>query len=205
MRRAVAGVIVVVAALVLTACPDDGDPTVESGGTTTSTSTADTSTSSTGPTSTTAAPGSCPANTEKQIAAAVTPRANMTALRAAHQPGFDRIVFEFTGTAPGFEVEYVDKPLHEDGSGNEVPLRGQFALHVRMENASGYDFEKGAASYTGPNRIRPADTTVVEELARTGDFEGVLSWAIGVKAKAGFRVRQLTDPPRLQIEVCAAP
>lgn len=199
MRRAL--VLSLASMLLFTACPDDGDPTVESGTTTSSVSTSSTAPSSTS----TSEAAACPANTEKQVAAAVTPRANMTALRAAHQPGFDRIVFEFTGTAPGFEAEYVDKPLHEDGSGNEVPLRGQFALHVRMENASGFDFDKGAPSYNGPYRLRPADTTVVEELARTGDFEGVLSWAIGVKTKAGFRVRQLSDPPRLQIEICAAP
>lgn len=190
--------------LVLTACPDDGDPTVQSGGTSSSSPSSPSSTEAAESTSSTAAIA-CPANTDKQVTAARTPRANMTALRAAHQPGFDRIVFEFTGTAPGFEVEYVDKPLHEDGSGAEVPLRGQFALHVRMENASGFDFERGVPSYNGPYRLRPADTTVVEELARTGDFEGVLSYAVGVKSKAGFRVRQLTDPPRLQIEICAAP
>ena len=199
-------VLLVAAVLLLTACPDDGDPTVGADGTTTSSTPGSTGSTDTSVGSATSSPTvACPANTEKQEAPPVAPRALHTDLRAAHQPGFDRIVFEFTGAAPGYVVEYVPKPLHEDGSGNEVTLRGQFALQVRMENASGYDFDRQAPSYTGSNRVRPSDTTVVEELVRTGDFEGILTWAIGLKAKNGFRVRQLSDPPRLQVEICAAP
>lgn len=199
----------VLMALLAAGCSDDKDDgDVKAQGTTTTTAGGGSTTTTAGSgdsTTTTGGAAACPANTTKQSAGPVSTRAQLTDVRAAHQPGFDRIVFEFTGAAPGFDVEYVSKPVHEDGSGEEVPLRGQFALSVRMENASGYDMNTGRATYNGPTRIRPSDTTVVEEVVQTGDFEGVLNWHIGTKSKAGFRVRQLANPPRLQVEVCAAP
>jgi hypothetical protein len=143
---------------------------------------------------------------DQQTAPARQPRAELTAIRTGQADGFDRVVFEFSGTSPGYRVAYVDKPLHEDGSGNEVPLKGGHAIEVHMDNASGYHLEGDSSgpTYTGPNRITPTGTGQIVELARTGDFEGVLAWAIGVKDKVGFRVSRLDSPPRLLVEVCSA-
>lgn len=146
----------------------------------------------------------CPANTDPQNAGGREPRAELTAVRAAHQPNFDRVVFEFDGTAPGFRVAYGKRPVTEDASGREVAVRGKYVLEVRMENASGYHLagDDSHSTYTGPKRIRPSDTLVIEEIVWTGDFEGILNWVVGLKEKNGFRVRQLTAPPRLMIEIC---
>jgi hypothetical protein len=35
----------------------------------------------------------------------------------------------------------------------------------------------------------------------TGDFEGVLSWAIGLRKSSPFRVSELKDPARLIIDI----
>lgn len=210
--------VVVLALVVLPACPSDGG----GGGSDSGRSTSTTATSAaaggggSAPTSATttngAAAPSCPANTNPQAADAVTPRAELVAVRAAHQPGFDRVVFEFRGAAPGFRVEYGNKPVTEDGSGHEVALRGRHALYVRMDNASGWHFDddgddvdESGPTYTGPRRIRPGDTTVIRELVQAGDFEGVVTWAVGVDDRVGFRVSRLSGPPRLVVELCAAP
>jgi hypothetical protein len=205
MRRVlvlVAAVAIAVSAL--TACNDDVK--VASDDTTSSTSSTVPGESTTS-TSAAGAPAECPANTDDQSAAIAKPRAELVAVRAAHQPGFDRVVLEFTGAAPGFRAGYIKKPVTEDASGEVVPMDSPYVMQVVMENSAAYRFDGDDSfqTYTGPKRFKPADTTVVQELVNNGDFEGYLTWAIGVKEKVGFRLRQLADPPRLQIEFCARP
>lgn len=124
-------------------------------------------------------------------------------VRAARQPGFDRVVFQFRGQdTPGYDVRYVERPVTQDGSGDEIEVAGEHVIQVRMENALDADLEQESASatYEGPNRITPR-LPVVTELVRTGGFEGVLTWAIGTGARAGFVVSTLQDPPRLVVDV----
>jgi hypothetical protein len=128
----------------------------------------------------------------------------LTAVRGASQSGFDRVVFEFEGSVPGYAVSYVNRPITEDGSGKTVEVKGDSVLQVRLEPASGADLAGDTVreTYTGPNRFTP-NTSVVTELVRTGDFEAVLNWVIGVKGKPGFRVNTLSGPPRLVVEIAA--
>jgi hypothetical protein len=139
-----------------------------------------------------------------QISVPPAKKGLLTAVRAAHQDGFDRVVFEFEGAVPGYSVGYVNRPVTEDGSGKPVDVKGDNVLRVRMEPASGADTAGPTLrqTYTGPTRITPS-TPVVAELVRTGDFEAVLSWVIGVKGRPGFRVDTASGPPRLIIEVAA--
>lgn len=137
--------------------------------------------------------------------AAPAQRALLRAVRADHHPGFDRAVFEFENTAPGYSVRYVPKPVTEDGSGNQVPVAGASVLEVRMENASGADLqgENVRQTYTGPRRMSPPATTAIAELVQTGDFEAVLTWVIGTTAQAPYKVTVLAGPPRLVVDVAA--
>jgi hypothetical protein len=77
-------------------------------------------------------------------------------------------------------------------------------VSVRMEPASGFDLNtaEGVMIYKGPKRIdgAGAGTAVVQELVRTGDFEAVLSWAIGLSDKVDFRVQTATSPARLIVD-----
>ena len=114
--------------------------------------------------------------------------------------GYDRVVFQFQNGLPGYRVEYVQPPLKEDGSGKPVSVQGNAVVVVRMDPASGFDLNtgEGVMVYKGPKRIDAAGAgaTAVRELVRTGDFEAVLSWAIGLEAKAAFRVTTATSPSR---------
>ena len=118
--------------------------------------------------------------------------------------GYDRVVFQFRNTLPGYKVEYVLPPLKEDGSGNPVTIKGNALVVVRMEPASGFDLNtgEGVMTYKGPKRIdgSSSGTSVVQEVVRTGDFEAVLSWAIGLSDKVDFRVRTATSPSRLIVD-----
>ena len=118
--------------------------------------------------------------------------------------GYDRLVFQFQNVLPGYRVEYVQPPLKEDGSGNPVSVKGNAVAVVRMEAASGFDLNtgEGVMVYKGPKRIDAAatGTSVLQELVRIGDFEAVLTWAVGLSDKVDFRVRTATSPPRLIVD-----
>ena len=125
-------------------------------------------------------------------------------LAVGRHEGYDRVVFQFKNVLPGYKVWYTTEPLKEDGSGNPVDVKGAAVVVVRMEPASGFDLNtgEGVMTYKGPRRIdgSAAGTSVVQELVRTGDFEAVLSWAIGLSDKVDFRVRTATSPPRLIVD-----
>ena len=127
----------------------------------------------------------------------------LTDVRAARHEGYDRVVFEFRNVAPGYDVRYVERPVRADGSGEEVPVDGGAVLLVRMEPALDADLTQESAprTYLGPQRFTPADAAVVAELVRTGGFEAVLTWAVGVDEKRPFRVTRLDGPPRIVIDV----
>jgi hypothetical protein len=118
--------------------------------------------------------------------------------------GYDRVVFQFRNGLPGYRVEYVRPPLREDGSGNRVQVAGNAFVLVRMELASGFDVATGEGElvYKGPRRLSGADagTSIVKEVVRTGDFEAVLSWAIGLDDRVDFRVLTLENPARIAVD-----
>ncbi len=125
----------------------------------------------------------------------------LTDVRAARHEGYDRVVFEFGNVLPGYDVRYVEKPVHADASGQVVPVAGTHVVQVRMENALDADLTQESAppTYTGPQRFSPGTPEVVE-LVRTGGFEAVLTWAAGLNDRVDFRVLTLQGPPRLVVD-----
>lgn len=128
-------------------------------------------------------------------------------LSLARRDGYDRVVWQFRRAIPGYRVEYVEPPLHEDGSGDEVDVEGDAFVLVTMQPASGFDVETGEGElvYRGPQRLSGSDVgaSVVREVVRTGDFEAMLTWAVGLDSRVDFRVRTLDAPPRLVVEFAA--
>jgi hypothetical protein len=123
----------------------------------------------------------------------------------AGHDGYDRVVFQFRNGVPGYQVRYVEPPLREDGSGNVVNLDGVAFVVIRMEPASGFDLSvpEGEMIYTGPRRLPGTGTSVVREIVRTGDFEAVLTWAVGLDARVPYRVLTLDDPSRIVVDFAA--
>ncbi len=130
---------------------------------------------------------------------------------------FDRVTFHFQTsicidepcTPPDnpqpviARAEYVDPPVLADPSGQPVPVAGAAVLQLVMTNASGVDLstDPPVVTYTGPTGIA-ANLPNVVELVETGDFEAVLSWAIGVRSGAGGGSAQvLTDPTRVIVDI----
>jgi hypothetical protein len=182
-------------ALLLAACGGDSSE---------KTSSTSPSTTSPSPTTTEAEPQAAAGGATTPVSVAPThPTAHLVAVRSARQQTVDRVVFEFTEQVPGYSVAYKPKPIMGT-SGKEVTVAGATALVVRMESASGVDTNTGfKQTYAGPTHVQPSGTRLVKEVAQAEDFEGVLSWVIGLDAQAPFRVSTLTSPPRLVIDIAS--
>ncbi len=125
---------------------------------------------------------------------------HLVAVRLGPRDGYDRLVLEFTDRVPGYTVGYRPLPAHADASGAEIPLPGASALvQVSLTPATGSGWTDGARTYFGPTTIT-GSTAVVTEVKAAGDFEAVLTWVVGLRAKVPFRVLVLDGPPRLVVD-----
>ena len=130
-------------------------------------------------------------------------RAVETQSAPSPSPGYDRVVFEFTGdSVPGYRVEYTKAPVQRCGSGDPVTVAGTGRLIVRFQPAQAHD-EHG--SLTPAERHRAPGLPAVRELTLTCDFEGQVTWVFGIAAPSEYRVSELTGPARLVLDVRHAP
>jgi len=131
----------------------------------------------------------------------VPPLRRLTGVRAARQNGFDRIVFDFDGGLPSKEsVQYVPA-ITQDGSGAAVPLQGAAFLKIAFSSTEAHG-ATGSLSFPQGTRFSTGLASI-EEVILSGDFEGVVSFGLGLRAKAGFRVSDLTNPARVIIDVAS--
>ena len=129
-------------------------------------------------------------------------------VRTASHPGgedhppFDRVVLEFEGGDPSWRVTYVEPPIEDDGTGEQIDIEGAALLELRLYPASGVDISgaEPRQTYDGPTRIE-LDGHAALEIVRRGDFEANLAWVIGVSHEAPFAASFLSDPPRLVVDV----
>ena len=122
----------------------------------------------------------------------------LVGIRAAHHPGFDRIVFEFDGGTPAnVRTRYVDTLL-ADGSGLPVRVAGRAVLRVRFEPARAHDATGATASARRVFAL-PNVMTVV----RAGDFESVTTYGIGLAKRTRVSVSTLSSPSRVVVDVRA--
>jgi hypothetical protein len=135
---------------------------------------------------------------------------NLTAVRVAHQAGFDRVTFEFAGaTLPQYTISLQQATTYmADPSGQSVTLSGNNGLKVVFQGASERDLNQNP-TYTGSNDIilpPSGAANAIAELRMLGDFERVLSWAAGLNSRPDCnRVLQLSSPTRLVIDVQQQP
>lgn len=123
----------------------------------------------------------------------------LVAIRAAHHPEttpkYDRVVFEFDGPVPLVRVQYV-KELIADGRGEPVPVAGRAILCVEFSNSYAHN-DSGEA--TAPGRLKQ-NMPLVKEIVRSGDFEALVTYGIGVSRKAETRMITLADKSRVVID-----
>ncbi len=101
--------------------------------------------------------------------------------RLAEQSGYDRFVLQFDSPVPTYTVK-------------RQTLSGTSGVLVNVQTAS------GASTFTGPTDLTHGEYLVLKEARQTQDFEGHLSWGLGLGKPACMRVFTLTDPARLVVD-----
>jgi hypothetical protein len=164
-----------------------------------SASVAPTATPTVAPTKT---PGACPTS----INAGIAPSDRLTGVAVEPGIGVDKIVFTFgtssgipSGTKPTGELKPTSPPFSLAGSGQAVDIAGKRFIAVTFRGMAIAD-EQGNPSYTGPDDIRP-NALAVRELKLVDDFEGVVTWIVGVDGPGCVAVSRLTGPSRIVVAV----
>lgn len=117
-------------------------------------------------------------------------------VRVGRHVGYDRFVVQFANAGiPAYTV--IPKSSARfwlDASGLPVTLRGTAGIKLVMHPAS------GQGTFSGPTDVRTNFTQLLE-IRRLGDFEGYLSWGLGLAHQSCKRVFTLSAPSRLVIDV----
>ena len=128
-----------------------------------------------------------------------TPRgdaAELYGVAAGCHATFDRFVIRARFATPGYHVRYVRR-ITADPSGRPVSLPGAKRIRIALSLAAGHNNRgtnllKGTLTPRCPNLV---------QVKKAGDFEGVVSFGLGLRRRTGFRVFRLTHPTRVVIDV----
>ena len=202
-RRVIFAALAAVASVVLAACGEDGANTTPAA-TDRPAATADPAPTS----SSTVPPCTFSGTTDAAEGGADALPKLLTDVRVGIHDCYERVTFEFKPQRGepdgpvGWKAAYDPGPITEDGSGHPVRVKGTAFLVVRL-TGSGADLSQEAApaTYTGPTSLEAAGATRIQQVRRTGDFEGVLTWVIGVDKQRPFRVSTEDNPTRLIVDV----
>jgi hypothetical protein len=142
--------------------------------------------------------------TATQSTPATDPTALLTGVTPSVHEGCDRVVFQFRdGAAPGYDVSYKPGPFNKGESNEPLEVQGAAYLVVRLDKASGVDQSSPMATptYTGSRAMTNLGLTHAVEVANAEDFEGIMTWVIGLDAQRPFTVTTLSSPPRVVVDV----
>jgi hypothetical protein len=120
--------------------------------------------------------------------------ANITSVRVAEQAGYDRFVLQFDSKVPQYTVKRQAKPIFKSGaSGQTLTLSGTAGALVQVHSASESSTYTGTTDFSHPEFL-------LSEARLTEDFEGYVSWGMGLTKPACMRAFTLSDPPRLVVD-----
>jgi hypothetical protein len=126
------------------------------------------------------------------------PGSYLTAVRTGKHGGYDRVVFQFSGGLPAVTAERV-ATVYADPRGTPVSLAGKSRLHVVFRGASANCPQPAHRTWTGPSVLAPRYPQLLM-IRAAGDFEGYLSFGIGLAARGGYHVSRLAGPDRVVID-----
>ncbi len=132
----------------------------------------------------------------QQVGAPAAGVAVATDLRVGAHRDYDRVVIEFRGGLPGYELSFVDS-IEQAGSGRPVELAGAASFLITLEPASGHG-EDGAS--TVPASADGSGLEAVAEVRLIDDYEGQLRFAVGLNTQVEPKVQTLSNPPRLVLD-----
>jgi hypothetical protein len=121
--------------------------------------------------------------------------ANTITARVGQDAGFERFVLQFDPIVPTYTVKRQSTPVFtQGGSGQTVMLSGTAGVLVTVHSA------QGATTFTGQTDLIHPEYQIIKEARQTQDFEGYVSWGIGLSKPACMRVFVLDEPARLVVD-----
>ncbi len=160
-------------------------------------------------------PTTSPGSTPNAACAALTGgssanRAILTDVRMAHQPGFDRLVFEFApSTGPGaygvppYRIEIAS--TFTSVSGQAVRVDGNAFFAVNFQNTDAHDPTTGKVALPQSKFDQKPGTPLIREVKLVEDFEAVVRWAVGLDHLVCPTILTLAGPVRVVLDFPAAP
>jgi hypothetical protein len=109
---------------------------------------------------------------------------------------FDRFVVRARFSTPGYDVRYASR-IVADPSGRSVSLLGTKRIRISFNLAGGHD-SRGTNLLA--NTLTPRCPNLLQ-VKKAGDFEGTVTFGLGMRKMTGFRVFRLTNPTRVVIDV----
>jgi hypothetical protein len=127
--------------------------------------------------------------------AAVGMPSQITHVRVGTDSTRDRFVVEFNGPIPPFELRQQDSTTFtQDASGRPITVAGSHGWLLVLHGADEH------TSYSDPNDFQPGYPVLIEA-RNIGDFEGTVSWGLGVTSKPSCpTISTLSGPNRLVID-----
>ena len=121
--------------------------------------------------------------------------ANTITARVGEDVGYDRFVLQFDPIVPTYSVKRQAHPTFTlGGSGQNVTLAGKAGVLVTVHSA------QGTTTFSGSTDVATPGYKVLLEARQTEDFEGYVSWGLGLSQAACMRVFTLDAPARLVVD-----
>jgi hypothetical protein len=118
--------------------------------------------------------------------------------RVSESRGFDRVIFSFRGGPPTWHAEYV-RAEHADASGFPVPLEGRAFLNITFSPA--HASEPGSFRPTAAERTATPRLAILRQVKPAGDFEGYVSFGLGLSRHARYHLFALHNPDRIVLDL----
>jgi hypothetical protein len=112
----------------------------------------------------------------------------------SESPAYDRFVIVFDGPLPSWQAIPKSSALFYDGQGRPVPLEGTAGIKLTMHPTDAH------TRYGGPYDFKP-EFPQLAEAKSLEDFEGYVSWGLGLKHQSCKRIFTLSGPTRLVVDV----
>jgi hypothetical protein len=101
--------------------------------------------------------------------------------------GYDRLVLDITGPMPGYDIRYVSH-VGADPSGKAIALPGHSYLLITLRPANAH---AGSGAATITDRPQALSYPMLKGYALAGDFDGVVTLALGLQSTTSIRIGEV--------------
>ena len=124
-------------------------------------------------------------------------------VRITKQKDFDSVIFEFKGNLPNWEIEYGKSPILLIETGTYAKVTGKAFVKVNffpVSDSEVFDPQEKIKNYEMEISPKKLKLMFIKEIISTSWVNDELSFAIGMKDKTFYRLRELSNPWRLVID-----